>query len=184
MVGKLPSSCLRIEDENVSRIHAVIEVTSPEEVYIVDLGSMAGTLVNGKVVTAADYQKKAKLAAALSEGKIITAKEYKERLKGLGKYIADTKAKLVLEAPKPTLKVNLGTVFKGLGVGAGLVGTGLVIKDFYDLSQQYRYDPTRLAPPAFDKKFYSKADDSDFDAEAVEEAKRAHKRGEYDRYVE
>jgi pSer/pThr/pTyr-binding forkhead associated (FHA) protein len=57
MVGKLPSSCLRIEDENVSRIHAVIEVTSPEEVYIVDLGSMAGTLVNGKKVNKARIRK-------------------------------------------------------------------------------------------------------------------------------
>lgn len=49
-VGKLPSSHLRIEDENVSRMHAVIEVTSPEEIFIIDLGSAAGTVVNGKKV--------------------------------------------------------------------------------------------------------------------------------------
>ena len=40
-VGKLPSSHLRIEDDNVSRMHAVIEVTSPEEIFIIDLGSAA-----------------------------------------------------------------------------------------------------------------------------------------------
>ncbi len=49
-VGKLPSSHLRIEDDNVSRMHAVIEVTSPEEIFIIDLGSAAGTIVNGKKV--------------------------------------------------------------------------------------------------------------------------------------
>lgn len=55
-VGKLPSSHLRIEDENVSRMHAVIEVTSPEEVYIIDLGSAAGTIVNGKKVNKGKLQ--------------------------------------------------------------------------------------------------------------------------------
>lgn len=49
-VGKLPSSHLRIEDDNVSRMHAVIEVTSPDEIFIIDLGSAAGTVVNGKKV--------------------------------------------------------------------------------------------------------------------------------------
>ena len=49
-VGKLPSSHLRIEDDNVSRMHAVIEVTSPSEVYIIDLGSASGTIVNGSKV--------------------------------------------------------------------------------------------------------------------------------------
>ena len=49
-VGKLPTSHLRIEDENVSRMHAVIEVTSPDEIFIIDLGSASGTIVNGKKV--------------------------------------------------------------------------------------------------------------------------------------
>ena len=49
-VGKLPSSHLRIDDDNVSRMHAVIEVTGPDEVFIIDLGSAAGTVVNGKKV--------------------------------------------------------------------------------------------------------------------------------------
>lgn len=49
-VGKLPSSHLQIEDDNVSRMHAVIEVSSPEEIFIIDLGSAAGTIVNGTKV--------------------------------------------------------------------------------------------------------------------------------------
>ncbi len=49
-VGKLSSSHLRIEDENVSRMHAVIEITSPTEISIIDLGSSKGTIVNGQKV--------------------------------------------------------------------------------------------------------------------------------------
>ena len=49
-VGKLPSSHLRIDDDNVSRMHAVIEVTGPDDIFIIDLGSASGTIVNGKKV--------------------------------------------------------------------------------------------------------------------------------------
>ena len=55
-VGKLPSSHLRIDDENVSRMHAVIEVTGPDEIYIIDLGSASGTIVNGKKVNKCKLQ--------------------------------------------------------------------------------------------------------------------------------
>src|SRR5436309_14753688 len=47
-VGKLSSSHLRIDDEAVSRMHAVIEIAGPNEIYIIDLGSTKGTLVNGQ----------------------------------------------------------------------------------------------------------------------------------------
>lgn len=78
-VGKLPSSHLRIEDDNVSRMHAVIEVTSPEEIFIIDLGSAAGTIVNGKKVNKTQLQSGdeillgdtrviVKMGAAASEG--------------------------------------------------------------------------------------------------------------------
>src|SRR5215471_17249142 len=49
-VGKLASSHLRLDDESVSRMHAVIEVTGPDEIYIIDLGSNRGTIVNGQKV--------------------------------------------------------------------------------------------------------------------------------------
>lgn len=50
-IGKLESSHLRIEDdENVSRMHALIEVSSPTEVHVLDLGSAKGTVLNGEVV--------------------------------------------------------------------------------------------------------------------------------------
>jgi len=51
-VGKVPSAHLRIDDESVSRMHAIVEVTGGE-VSIIDLGSTRGTLVNGKKITKA-----------------------------------------------------------------------------------------------------------------------------------
>src|SRR4051812_37449013 len=46
-VGKDPKSHLRIDDEYASRMHAVIEVASPEDITLIDLGNEPGTLVNG-----------------------------------------------------------------------------------------------------------------------------------------
>src|SRR3954465_6419872 len=54
--GKLSSSHLRIDDEAVSRMHAVIEIAGPGEIYIIDLGSTKGTLVNGQKVNKAKVQ--------------------------------------------------------------------------------------------------------------------------------
>jgi TonB family protein len=50
-VGKLASSHLRIDDDSVSRMHAVIEVNGPDDVQLIDLGSTRGTLVNGERIT-------------------------------------------------------------------------------------------------------------------------------------
>lgn len=46
-IGKLASSHLRLDDETVSRMHAVIEVVGPGQVQLIDLGSTRGTMVNG-----------------------------------------------------------------------------------------------------------------------------------------
>ncbi len=50
-IGKLSSSHVRIDDETVSRMHAVVEVSGPEDVVILDLGSATGTFVNGEPIT-------------------------------------------------------------------------------------------------------------------------------------
>jgi TonB family protein len=55
-VGKLASSHLRLDDETVSRMHAVIEVTGPDEIHIIDLGSTRGTTVNGERISKARLQ--------------------------------------------------------------------------------------------------------------------------------
>ena len=46
-VGKDAKSHLRVEDEQASRMHAVIEVASPDDITLIDLGNEPGTLVNG-----------------------------------------------------------------------------------------------------------------------------------------
>ena len=46
-VGKDPKSHLRVDDELASRMHAVIEVASPEDITLIDLGNEPGTMVNG-----------------------------------------------------------------------------------------------------------------------------------------
>ncbi|HUT99889.1 MAG TPA: AgmX/PglI C-terminal domain-containing protein [Myxococcota bacterium] len=52
-IGRLSSAHLRLEDEKVSRIHAVVEVTAGGEVSIIDMGSSEGTFVNGEKVNKA-----------------------------------------------------------------------------------------------------------------------------------
>src|ERR1700733_12148306 len=46
-VGKTPGSHLRVDDELASRMHAVIEVASPDDITLIDLGNEPGTMVNG-----------------------------------------------------------------------------------------------------------------------------------------
>ncbi len=55
-IGKLASSHLRLDDESVSRMHAVLEVTGPEEVQLIDLGSTRGTMVNGERIAKASIK--------------------------------------------------------------------------------------------------------------------------------
>src|SRR5580692_2776975 len=49
-VGKDPRSHLRVDDDLASRMHAVIEVASPQDITLIDLGNEPGTLVNGQRV--------------------------------------------------------------------------------------------------------------------------------------
>ena len=55
-VGKLASSHLRLDDEQVSRMHAVIEVGADGVITIIDIGSQKGTFVNGQRVNKARLQ--------------------------------------------------------------------------------------------------------------------------------
>ena len=55
-VGKDPKSHLRIDDDAASRMHAVIEVASPEDITLIDLGNDPGTLVNGARVNKTKLQ--------------------------------------------------------------------------------------------------------------------------------
>jgi len=50
-IGKIGSNNIQLEDESVSRMHAMIEVSPTKEVSITDLGSTKGTFVNGTKIT-------------------------------------------------------------------------------------------------------------------------------------
>jgi Inner membrane component of T3SS, cytoplasmic domain len=52
-VGKDRNSHLRLEDEHAARMHAVLEVTSADEITLVDLGNEPGTVLNGNRVNKA-----------------------------------------------------------------------------------------------------------------------------------
>jgi len=49
-IGRMASSQLQIDDESVSKMHAVVEVAGPGSVQIIDLGSDNGIVVNGQRV--------------------------------------------------------------------------------------------------------------------------------------
>jgi len=51
-IGKLSTSHVRLDDETVSRMHAVIEV-SGDDIHVIDLGSTRGTQLNGEKVSKA-----------------------------------------------------------------------------------------------------------------------------------
>ncbi len=55
-LGKVPSAHLKLDDETVSRMHAIIEVNGPNDVSIIDLGSTKGTFVNNSKVNKAKLQ--------------------------------------------------------------------------------------------------------------------------------
>src|SRR6187551_3630578 len=48
-IGKVATSHVCIDDESVSRMHAIIEVLDTTA-HLIDLGSTRGTMVNGKKV--------------------------------------------------------------------------------------------------------------------------------------
>ncbi len=54
-LGKVASAHLRLDDDSVSRMHAIIEVNN-DVVSIIDLGSTRGTIVNGKKINKATLQ--------------------------------------------------------------------------------------------------------------------------------
>jgi hypothetical protein len=55
-IGKVSSAHLRIDDESVSRMHAILEVDTAGNVHVIDLGSTRGTYINGHKVNKAKLE--------------------------------------------------------------------------------------------------------------------------------
>ena len=50
-IGRGPAAMLRIEDDSLADLHAVVNINDSGTVQILDLGGAAGTQVNGKSVS-------------------------------------------------------------------------------------------------------------------------------------
>ena len=50
LVGRGDSANLRVDDPKASKLHAVIDITSRDDIHILDLGSTNGTKVNGEKI--------------------------------------------------------------------------------------------------------------------------------------
>lgn len=96
-IGRLSSAHLRLDDEKVSRIHAVVEATAGGEMSIIDMGSAEGTFVNGERVN------KASLAAGdeivLGDTRIVFQEE---EAAAAGAAAGDEAAQTAQEAEQPT----------------------------------------------------------------------------------
>lgn len=55
-IGKVSSAHLCVDDDTVSRMHAIIEVSGANDISIIDLGSTRGTFVNGARINKAKLQ--------------------------------------------------------------------------------------------------------------------------------
>ncbi|MEO0323213.1 MAG: FHA domain-containing protein, partial [Myxococcota bacterium] len=107
-IGKLQTSHLRIDDPNVSRMHAVIEVSGPEEVFIIDLGSASGTIVNGSKVnkTKLSSGDTLQLGDTRVEVEISEAKAAKEPAAAAAPAAAPVANPFAARAPAPAAPAN------------------------------------------------------------------------------
>lgn len=83
-LGRLASSHLRLEDDAVGRMHAVIELGPGGDVRLIDLGSAAGTAVNGVAI---DRNQ------ALSSGDVIEVGAYRLEVAIADAVVATTPAR-------------------------------------------------------------------------------------------
>ncbi|MCS6914795.1 MAG: AgmX/PglI C-terminal domain-containing protein [Myxococcales bacterium] len=141
-VGKLSSSHLRIEDETVSRMHAVIEVSGPNDISIIDLGSTRGTFLNGQKITKAKLQSGDELV--LGDTRIVVTVEPAEE--------QETPAPTMVDVPAPPARITT---------------MGLPQIDIPSVASPVTIPP-QMAQPAPPQPLVGLPAAASFDAEAVE----------------
>ncbi|NLN63552.1 MAG: TonB family protein [Myxococcales bacterium] len=99
-IGRMSSSHLQIDDESVSRMHAVIEVTGMNDAHILDMDSEQGTFLNGERIT----------KSPLNNGDMIT----------LGQVQIE-----VSFSPAAVASPGVGAALPGLGQGLGMGGMAM-----------------------------------------------------------
>ncbi len=102
-LGKVPSAHLKLDDETVSRMHAIIEVNGPGDVSIIDLGSTKGTFVNGQKVNKAKLQSGDTIV--VGETRIELAIGAGEEDEPTKVNIGATSSEVIASTPRPTTPV-------------------------------------------------------------------------------
>lgn len=103
LIGSGPSALLRIEDSQVSSIHAVIKRQADGGMTIIDLGSEAGTVVNGSPISeptplrTGDRIRLGRVGLVLKSG-----------TKEPAQYTSATEKALVYDNPEKTLETDAG----------------------------------------------------------------------------
>ena len=97
-IGRLSSAHLRLDDEKVSRIHAVVEVSDSGEVSVIDMGSTEGTFVNGEKINKAVLGPGDELRVG-DTCLVLVEEDSEDLIKALKE---DSKATAVSEAPAVT----------------------------------------------------------------------------------
>ncbi len=97
-IGRLSSSHIRLEDDTVARMHAVIEV-GDRGLRVVDLGSTAGTQLNGTLV---------EKSAAMHEGDALSCGPYQVRVRAAAPAVARVPSPA--RAQRPAAVVGIGDV--------------------------------------------------------------------------
>jgi pSer/pThr/pTyr-binding forkhead associated (FHA) protein len=101
-LGKVPSAHLKLDDETVSRMHAIIEVNGPGDVSIIDLGSTKGTFVNGQKVNKAKLQSGDTIVVGETRIELsIAASEEEEVATAVNIGAAPAPADVVASTPRP-----------------------------------------------------------------------------------
>jgi hypothetical protein len=106
-IGRMASSQLQIDDDSISKMHAIVEVASLYDVKIVDLGSDNGIIVNGQRVE----------QASLISGSSVMLGAIELQISFQDATAVVTPAALT---PQMSIGAPLGTGLPGLGMTAGL----------------------------------------------------------------
>ncbi|MEM6293254.1 MAG: AgmX/PglI C-terminal domain-containing protein [Myxococcota bacterium] len=99
-IGRLSSSHIRLDDDAVARMHAVIEV-GDRGLRVVDLGSSAGTQLNGTHVDK---------SAPMQEGDALSFGAYQVRVRAAAPAVAHAAAPAPVRAQRPAAVIGLHDV--------------------------------------------------------------------------
>ncbi|TXD38325.1 AgmX/PglI C-terminal domain-containing protein [Lujinxingia vulgaris] len=130
-VGKLSSSHIRLDDDRVSRIHAVLERQPDGSFVAIDLGSASGTYVNGEKIT----------KAAVGAGDELQFGDTVVRLSEVVEVAASPAAAFAAtgELPEGYIRLEDGSVVQPYTMEGYYDDAGNYIPGYYDDEGTYHY---------------------------------------------